>query len=112
MISKFSFLQQLSFFFRLFENKSYLTPPQKKRTPRTLCYTKYPARKQQQPSKYWDVERYNKTTQHAFTTFIGSEINKIIKKNNQLTSKQDQEKQPNKNHQTQNSLPENKKIKR
>lgn len=79
VISKFSFLQQLSFFFRLFENKSYLTP-HKKRTPRTLCYTKYPARKQQQPSKYWDVERYNKTTQHAFTTFIGSEINKIIKK--------------------------------
>lgn len=110
VISKFSFLHTLSFFFRLFENKSYLTP-HKKRTPRTLCYTKYPARKQQQPSKYWDVERYNKTTQHAFTTFIGSEINKV-KKNKQLTSKQDQEKQPNKNHQTQNSLPENKKINR
>lgn len=88
-----------------------ILPPPQKRTPRTLCYTKYPARKQQQPSKYWDVERYNKTTQHAFTTFIGSEINKV-KKNKQLTSKQDQEKQPNKNHQTQNSLPENKKINR
>lgn len=30
VISKFSFLHTLSFFFRLFENKSYLTPHKKK----------------------------------------------------------------------------------
>lgn len=63
-------------FLRLFENKSYLTPKKKKKHPRTLCYTKNIQQKAASAAaaSIGNVERYNKTTQHAFTTFIGSEI--------------------------------------
>lgn len=63
-------------FLRLFENKSYLTPKKrKKKHPRTLCYTKSIQQKAAAAAaSIGNVERYNKTTQHAFTTFIGSEI--------------------------------------
>lgn len=69
-------------------------------------------------NKYWTryaqwPGSYNKTTQHAFTTLIGSEINKQTKTT--VTSKKNKiKKQPknHENHQTQNSLPELKKNQR
>lgn len=64
-------------FLRLFENKKLSYPQKKKKKhPRTLCYTKNIQQKAASAAaaSIGNVERYNKTTQHAFTTFIGSEI--------------------------------------
>lgn len=47
---------------------------EKKKKTKNIVLHKPAERKQQQ--QVLDVERYNKTTQHAFTTFIGSEIKK------------------------------------
>lgn len=71
--------------------------------------------RKEKKNKYWTryaqwPGSYNKTTQHAFTTLIGSEINKQTKTT--VTSKKNKiKKQPknHENHQTQNSLPELKK---
>lgn len=67
------------FFFSPFVWKQKLSYPSKKKKnhPRTLCYTKKIQQKAASAAaaaSIGNVERYNKTTQHAFTTFIGSEI--------------------------------------
>lgn len=79
VISKFSFLQTLSFLspFVWEQKLSYPQKRKKKKHPRTLCYTKNIQQKAASAAaaaSIGNVERYNKTTQHAFTTFIGSEI--------------------------------------